>query len=137
MKRQEPIQNVMSSQVRTVDVRDKLSSVRRILLDGAFHHVPILDGSELVGIISSRDMLSLSADVEGSSEGAADEGLDERFSIEQVMAKEVVTIDRSDTVETAIDLLARGKFHSLPVVDERGRLVGIVTSIDLLEFLMS
>ena len=137
MKRQEPIENVMSPRVMTVDIGDKLSSVRRILLDGSFHHVPILNGPKLVGIISSRDMLKLSFDLSDISEGAADESTDKNFSIEQVMAKEVVTIDRGDSVETAIDLLARGKFHSLPVVDNDGHLEGIVTSIDLLEFLMS
>jgi CBS domain-containing protein len=53
------------------------------------------------------------------------------------MHRDLVTIDRDETVQTAIDLLARGQFHSLPVVDEEGCLIGIVTSIDLLAYLMA
>jgi CBS domain-containing protein len=137
MKRKEPISNVMSSSVESVDVNDKLSVVRHLLLEGSFHHVPIVEERKLVGIISSRDMLRLPFDVSGISEDAVDEGLDKSFTIEQVMHRDLVTIDRDDTVQTAIDLLARGKFHSLPVVDEEGTLIGIVTSIDLLAYLMA
>ena len=137
MKRQEPISNVMSSSVESADVNDKLSVVRQLLLDGSIHHVPIIEGRTLVGIISSRDMLKLPFDVNGISDNAIDEGLDKGFTIDQVMHRDLVTIDRDETVQTAIDLLARGKFHSLPVVDEEDCLVGIVTSIDLLAYLMA
>ena len=118
-------------------MNEKLSVVRHIFLEAPFHHVPIVDGEKLVGIISTRDMLKLSFDVTGMADDAVDESLDKNFAIEQVMQRDLVTIDRDDTVQTAIDLLATGKFHSLPVVDENGSLVGIVTSIDLLAYLMS
>jgi len=137
MRLREPISNVMSSNVTSVDVNDKFSVVRHILLGASFHHVPIVEGRTLVGIISTRDILKLSFDTSGISEDAVDEALDKSFSIAQTMQREIVTIDCDDTVQTAIDLLARGKFHSLPVVDEEGCLVGIVTSIDVLAYLMS
>jgi CBS domain-containing protein len=127
----------MSSNVTSVDVNEKLSVVRHIFLDASFHHVPVVEGRKLVGIISTRDMLKLSFDVTGMDDDSVDEGLDKNFTIQHIMQRDLVTIDRDDTVQTAIDLLARGKFHSLPVVDEEGSLVGIVTSIDLLAYLMS
>jgi acetoin utilization protein AcuB len=127
----------MSCNVTSVDVNEKLSAVRHILLDASFHHVPIVADGKLVGIISTRDMLKLPIDVRGASDDAVDEALDKSFAIEQIMQRDLVTIDRDDTVQTAIDLLARGKFHSLPVVDEDRYLVGIVTSIDVLAYLMS
>jgi len=136
MRLREPITNVMSSNVTSVDVDDKFSTVRHVLIGASFHHVPIVKGRELVGMVSTRDMLKLSFDVSGISDDAPDEALDKNFAIDQIMQRNLVTIDRDDTVETAIDLLARGKFHSLPVIDEEGCLVGIVTSIDVLAYLM-
>jgi CBS domain-containing protein len=137
MKRREPISNVMSSNVRCANIDDKLSRVRNILLAATFHHVPIVKGRKLVGIISTRDLLKLNYDVNGAPGDDLDETIDKNFSVEQVMQRDLVTIDSDDTVLTAIDLLAKGKFHSLPVIDEAGDLVGIVTSIDVLAYLMS
>jgi CBS domain-containing protein len=48
----------------------------------------------------------------------------------------VVTIKREATIREAADKLADGARHSLPVVDEEGRLLGIVTSTDLIEHLL-
>jgi len=137
MRLREPITNVMSSKVTSVNVDEKFSAVRHILLGASFHHVPIVKGRKLVGMVSTRDILRLSFDASGISEEAVDEALDKNFAIDQVMERDLVTIDSDDTVETAIDLLARGKFHSLPVIDEDGCLVGIVTSIDVLAYLMA
>jgi CBS domain-containing protein len=137
MRLREPITNVMSSKVTSVNVDEKFSAVRRVLLGASFHHVPIVKGRKLVGMVSTRDILRLSFDASGISEGAVDEALDKNFAIDQVMKRDLVTIDSDDSVETAIDLLARGKFHSLPVIDEDGCLIGIVTSIDVLAYLMA
>lgn len=137
MKRREPISNVMSAKVQSADIDDKLSRVRQILLGATFHHVPIVKGRKLVGIISTRDMLKLNYGVNGASDDVVSEAIDKRFSIEQVMQRDLVTIDSDDSVQTAIDLLEKGRFHSLPVIDEEGDLVGIVTSIDVLAYLMS
>ena len=127
----------MSTNVQSADVDDKLSRVRQILLGASFHHVPIVKGRKLVGMISTRDMLRLNYGVNGVADDVVDEAIDKSFSIEQVMQRDLVTIDSDDSVQTAIDLLAKGRFHSLPVVDGEGQLVGIVTSIDVLAYLMS
>lgn len=52
--------------------------------------------------------------------------------VREVMTSPAVTVRRSDPPETALQLLARGGYTSLPVVDERGELVGIVSEADLL-----
>jgi CBS domain-containing protein len=82
-------------------------------------------------------MLKLNYGVNGASDDVVSEAIDKSFSIEQVMQRDLVTIDSDDSVQTAIDLLEKGRFHSLPVIDEEGDLVGIVTSIDVLAYLMS
>jgi CBS domain-containing protein len=48
-----------------------------------------------------------------------------------LMRKEVLTIEAGESVATLMDVLVREHVHGLPVVDERGRLVGMVTQQDI------
>lgn len=136
MKRNEPIRSIMSTDVTTVNVSQKLSEVRRLLAEGRFHHLPVLSGKKLVGLISASDMIKLSFSAYGADERAVDALLDHEFSIEGVMVKDLQTIGSGRTVREAAQLLKSGDFHSVPVVDDAGDLVGIVTSTDLIRYLI-
>jgi CBS domain-containing protein len=125
----------MTSDVKAVQVHEKLSIVRRILIDYPFHHIPVISGDRLVGIISVTDMVRLTFEAYGTGDGSIDAVLDERFSIEEVMNRDVITIDKDATIRDAASRLSNGTFHSLPVVSDGDRLVGIVTSTDLIRFL--
>jgi hypothetical protein len=61
---------------------------------------------------------------------------DIELAIEQVMTKDVLTIQHKDTVYDAALLLSENEFHALPVMDE-DELVGIVTTTDLIKFLLT
>jgi len=135
MKRNEPIKTIMTPDVTTVNVTQKLSEVRRLLADEEIHHIPVVSGRKLVGIISATDMVRLSFTAYGADERAVDAVLDHEFSIQKVMRTDVVTLKSTETVRDAARHLRAGQFHSLPVVDEEGALVGIVTSTDLIRYL--
>ncbi len=135
MKRNEPIKTIMSPDVTTVNVTQKLSEVRRLMSEQEIHHVPVVSGRKLVGIISSTDMVRLSFSAYGADERAVDAVLDHEFAIDKVMKTELVTLKSSESVRDAARQLRSGQFHSLPVVDDDGTLVGIVTSTDLIRYL--
>lgn len=135
MKRNEPIKTIMSSDVTTVNVTQKLSEVRRLMSEQQIHHVPVVSGTKLVGMLSATDMVRLSFSAYGTDERAVDAMLDHEFSIEKVMQTDLVTIKTSETVRDAARILRAGQFHSLPVVDEEHALAGIVTSTDLIRYL--
>lgn len=135
MKRNEPIKTIMSSDVTTVNVTQKLSEVRRLMSEQGIHHVPVVSGRRLVGMISATDMVRLSFSAYGADERAVDAMLDHEFSIEKVMQTDLVTIKTTETVRDATRILRAGQFHSLPVIDEEQALVGIVTSTDLIRYL--
>jgi CBS domain-containing protein len=123
----------------TVDVAQPLSTVRRLFAKHSIHHVPVLQGNKLVGMISSTDLLRLgigldvdALDATGEGAGPADAELDEGFSIEGAMERRLVTLHPKDSLLRAAELLAQEHFNSLPVVDEQGELVGILTTRDLL-----
>jgi CBS domain-containing protein len=125
----------MASDPVTVNTTQKLSEVRRMMSEQDIHHVPVVSGSKLVGLLSATDMVRLSFSAYGADERAVDAMLDHEFSIEKVMKTELTTLAHTDTVRTAAGKLKDGKFHSLPVVDGDGALVGIVTSTDLIAYL--
>lgn len=126
MKQLDPISHVMTTNVKTVQINQKMSEVLRILSENQIHHVPVIDGRKLVGIISTTDIIRLNITV-STADG---------WSIERVMKKNLVTIEIRDTVRKAAQLMSDGIFHSLPVIDKDGHLVGIITSTDLIRYLV-
>ena len=136
MKRNEPVSKIMTTDIQTVHTGQKLSEVRRMLANNPYHHVPVVSGEKLIGLISATDMVRLSLAIYGVDERAVDAMLDSQHTIESVMTTTLVTIAAKDTVRTAAEHLAEGRFHSLPVVDD-GKLVGLVTSTDVIKYLLA
>lgn len=136
MRRNEPVSNIMSSQMLTVHTAQKVSEVYELLTENNIRHVPVVNGNELVGLISSTDMMKLSLDAYGTPDSASTEYLDSQFSITDVMSTELNTVKSDDSIRTAAEKLSTGAQHSLPVVDADGMLVGIVTTTDLINYLL-
>jgi acetoin utilization protein AcuB len=137
MRRSTRISELMTSPVQTVELDAKLSEARRILTHGNFHHVPVVDGDTLVGIVSSRDLLRVYRESRSKASGKADDLLDGGSTVAAIMRTELVTIRSDESVEAAVDLIASGTIHSVLVLDPEERLVGIVTDTDLLDYLCS
>jgi CBS domain-containing protein len=136
MKHDAPVAEVMTPHPRCARTDQKLSDVRAALADSRVHHLPIVDGQRLVGIISITDLLEYGFRPRDTHQNL-DEYLDAHFSIEQLMQSDVVTLPNNSTVHDAAKVLTTGKLHAVPVVDDAGNLVGIVTSTDLVSYLAS
>ena len=93
------------------------------------HHLPIVDDGRLTGLISSADLMKCYL-LEGGADAA------KSASVRAIMAKNPIKLDSSATLRDAALKLSAGGFHALPVVEEDGRLVGIVTSSDLIGHLL-
>lgn len=135
MRHNVPVSNIMSSQMLTAHIAQKVSDVYKLLTENRMHHLPVVSGDELVGLISSTDMMRLSLDAYGTPDAANTEYLDSQFSIEDVMSTELITIKPDDPIRLAAEMLSTGAHHSLPVVNGDGSLVGIVTTTDLIKYL--
>jgi len=135
-----PISTIMTRSVRTLDVNSRLSEVRRALIANEFHHMPIVDGSRLVGIVSWRDLVRAyrnARDADSSDPFGIDDVLDRSARIEDSMTRKLVTVRDDDSIDRAIDLIADAHVHSVLVLDAQQRLVGIVTDKDIVEYLSS
>jgi CBS domain-containing protein len=135
MKKHEPISKIMSANVASVQVGQPLSDVRNLMVNANIHLVPIIDGSKLVGLISFTDLMKINFVIDGVDERSINAFIDQQFSIREIMSNKLVTIKNTDTIRYGSELLAKGGFHSLPVIDDEGALVGIVTTMDLIRYL--
>lgn len=137
MRHNEPVSHIMSTDVKSVHTAQKLSDVYALLSENRIHHVPVVNGDALIGMVSSTDMMKLSLDAYGTPDTANAAFLDSQFPIEDVMSNAMVTVKPDDTIRAAAELLSKGTFHSLPVVEDGGKLVGIVTTTDLIKYLLA
>jgi CBS domain-containing protein len=136
MKHNEPVHKIMAANPTTVHEKQKLSEVHEVIVGRRIHHVPVVSGDRLIGLISATDLLRVSwGDVNRQDPRQVNALLD-TLAIRDVMQEDVVTLRRTDTVRRAAELLAQGDYHSLPVLDDDDALVGMVTSTDLIKYLL-
>jgi CBS domain-containing protein len=120
----------MTRDVAVVGPNAPLSEVRRVFAQQPVHHVPVVSGDRLLGLISIVDLLSL-----WSNQAATSEADDRRARHIMQTRPTVVTARERTTIAEAAQMLSEGAFHALPVVDADDRLMGILTSTDLIRYL--
>jgi CBS domain-containing protein len=126
----------MTSQVHTVEKDTPLKEVERLMKKNHIRHLPVVEDTTVIGIISLTDLQRLSytasfADAEGM--GEEEIPIFDLLSLDQVMVQKPMCIQKTATVGDATEILIRMDFHALPVCDGK-ELIGIVTSTDLLKY---
>jgi magnesium transporter len=102
-------------------VREALEAVKRGLpTRESYHHVYVLEGNLLKGVLSIRELLLA----------------DENLSTEEVMNPQVITVLPEADQEQAARLLSRYDLLSVPVATEDGRMLGVVTVDDIIDVLV-
>ena len=124
---------LMTPNPQTVTSRTTVAEAWDLMRDRDVRHLPVVDGDELVGMVSDRDLGQLEMTRLLSEEGA--DVLRRRFSlpIVQVMSTDVVTAEPDTEMSDLIALLLEYKIGALPVIAPGTRqIVGIVSYIDVL-----
>ena len=135
MRKNEPVNNIMSNNITAVQVGQLLSEVRHKMVDGNIHHIPVLSGKNLVGMVSFTGMMSLNVVINGADDRTIDAIIDQQFNIGDIMSTELTTLNARDTIRQAADVHAENNFHAVPVTNGNNELQGIVTSSDLIRYL--
>ena len=135
MKRNEPVSNIMSDKITAVQEGQPLSEVRHKMIDSNIHHIPVLSGKNLVGMVTFTDMMKLNVVINGADNHTIDAIIDQQFSIGDIMSTELTTLNDRDTIRQAAEVLSGNNFHAVPVTNSNSELQGIVTSSDLIRYL--
>lgn len=123
----------MTADVVTVNKTNTLKDVDKILEQKHIRHIPVVSGDEVIGMISRTDLQKISFVNSFDGDGLTTAMYD-ALSIEQVMTKDLTTVNAADTIHDVTVTLSENEFHALPVL-ESGKLAGIVTTTDLLKYL--
>jgi len=99
-------------------------------------HLPVVQGEKIVGIISMTDLARISfVDSYDPNDFSLDTSVYELLTLEQIMVRNPKCIHPNDTVKDTAEHFLSAEYHALPVV-ENDKLVGIVTTTDLLKYLL-
>jgi acetoin utilization protein AcuB len=119
----EPLSSIMTKNVITADPNDKLSVARDIFKQNRVHHLPVVHGTTLLGILTTYDVFKL-----------IDKSVDfDKTLIKDVMTTHVATLEPEDKIGSAAELFLENLFHAVPIVKD-GELKGIVTSFDVIKY---
>lgn len=134
MKKRAQVSKIMTSNPITVNFTNNVKEVAEIFAEKNIHHIPVVSGKDLIGMISKNDIERISF-VSESQDTKVNTQIYDGLKIEQVMSKQLDTVDTKDEIRDAAKLLSSGKYHALPVMED-GHLKGIVTSTDVINYLL-
>ena len=116
------IRELMTENPKTVRSDATVAEAARVMRDGDVGLVPVVDSDRLVGTVTDRDI---------AIRVVAEERDPNTTTVRETASTELVTIDPEQDLDEALRLMAQHQVRRLPVVEEDGRLVGIVAQADV------
>ena len=128
------INEIMTSNPRTIDLTTTIGQAWEELRELDVRHLPVVDGKDLVGIVSDRDFATLpSPPLVRQLIGSPELSLDAPVST--IMMGAPVSVTTDEDVAVAVDLMLDKKVGALPVLSADGVVVGVVSYVDVLRSL--
>jgi CBS domain-containing protein len=116
------VREVMTSKLCSIDADKPVAYAAKMMRDEDVGMAPIVEGDRLVGVLTDRDV----------AVRVVAEGRDpEQVKVTEVASRDLVTLDPQQDLDEALRLMARHQVRRLPVVEEDGRLVGVVAQADV------
>lgn len=128
------VEDVMTRRIATARPDESLHEVWFRLGEEHCHHMPVVNEGRVVGMISSRDLVRVGNRLGVPKLSAAAVG---DLTVADVMTDGLETIEADEPIAAAIERIGKGDLHALVVLDDQEALAGIVTDVDLLQFMLS
>jgi CBS domain-containing protein len=116
------IREVMTSKVCSIDADKPVAYAAKMMRDEDVGLAPIVEGDRLVGTLTDRD-IAIRVVAEGRDPQST--------SVREVASTDLVTVDPEQELDEALRLMAQHQIRRLPVVEEDGRLVGVIAQADV------
>jgi CBS domain-containing protein len=116
------VRDVMTSNPRTIDANSDVASAAKLLKIEDVGVVPIVEGNRLVGVLTDRD-IAINVVAEGKDPQST--------TVREVASTDLVTVDPQQDLDEALRLMAQHQVRRLPVVEEDGKIVGILAQADV------
>jgi CBS domain-containing protein len=116
------IRDLMTANPCSVDADKSVAYAAKMMRDEDVGLAPIVEGDKLVGTVTDRD-IAIRVVAEGKDP--------EQVTVREAASTNLVTIDPQQDLDEALRLMAQHQVRRLPVVEEDGRLVGVVAQADV------
>ncbi len=116
------IREVMTSNPRTIGADELVAEAAKLMRDEDVGLAPVVEGDRLVGALTDRD-IAIRVVAEGKDPAST--------PVREVASTEVVTVDPEQDLDEALNLMAQHQVRRIPVVEQDGRLVGVVAQADV------
>ena len=137
MNIQAPISSIMTTDLMVVQSEDKVVIVRDIMDINEIHHVPVVNFNKLVGLISKSDLLHF---LKGMNYNSYQDLMNDvrlkNYTAEEIMTEDLECLQPEDSIEKALELFQKNRFHAIPIVKDDDSLVGIITTFDIINLLL-
>lgn len=128
------LEEVMTTPAVSIDVESPFREVVKLLHEKRFRHLPVINSrKQVVGIISQRDLYKTQPPHK-NEDGVwvYDLEMIDGYILRNVMVPEPFTLKKTALLAEAIEAMVRNKYGCVPVIEEDGRLCGIITKFDIL-----
>jgi acetoin utilization protein AcuB len=122
--------DVMTTDLCIAHPETTVHEVMRRMEQEGVRHVPVVDGEELVGLVSDRDIARFTHATLLTDR--PDPRLRLHAPVAQIMSARPLTVAADDDIDDVIATLLEGRVGAVPVTDPLGRLVGLVSVVDVL-----
>lgn len=123
MKTAIPVYKFMTPLPIRLNLTDTIHKAEYIMNDMVIRHLPVVNNEEVVGLISVTDIARV-AEVDKKN-----------ITCENLMSSPVVTLKETEELDKLVPLFTDKKFHAVPVLDYEDKLIGIISTIDVIKFM--
>ena len=131
------VETWMSRPVITVDADDSMRTAIKRLQEHHIRMLPVMEKGKLAGVVSDRDLKRASASDANTLEGHELVYLISKIKVKEIMTMDPITVPPYSTLEETARILLENKISGVPVVNDQGAVLGIITRDDLLKVLVN
>jgi CBS domain-containing protein len=117
-----PVSEVMTANPCAIDADKPVAFAAKMLRDENVGLAPIVEGDRLIGTVTDRD-IAIRVVAEGKDP--------QTTPVREIASTSLVTVDPDQDLDEAVRLMAQHQVRRLPVVEEDGRLVGVLAQADI------
>jgi CBS domain-containing membrane protein len=132
MPRHMKVRELMSTDLVTLTEDETLADAERCMKRGRIRHLPVVRDAVLVGLVTHRDLLAASFSIFAEVDRDEQRRIFSTIPVKDIMHRRVAVVGLDRPVAEVARVLLKNKYGCLPVVDEKRRLVGLVTEADFL-----
>lgn len=120
----EPISSIMSKNLITITPDSTIRDAFDLLRAKKIHHLPVVEGSKLVGILTTQDIFKQETNPEDYA----------KIKVTDLMTTKIAAMAPNDKIGSLVLVLVENLFHAVPIIDAERNAIGIVTTLDVMKY---